>query len=151
MKFLVIPIAIVLILYVNQYNQLPTEFLEFSDHLTRIQARHNHMVKLILEESNHRERRQFAYQYLEQATHWIDIIEDCSVDLKARSKGYTMRVKSKISAKIYISKRLLFTIRESRLMFQNALQGIAEERHMKLLEYEPNRPYRKLFKNIEKK
>jgi|GEM_PF-1010316 len=130
-------------------DQLPDGTLEMEKLLKTIQSKQKKWVMKIIDSPTLEKREEAAREYLSISGTWESEVQTARSFFKKHLKGKTMRVKARLAGKSLEARKLLTIIKESRLMFQNALKGKLDERHKGLLKFESKRAFEKLFLNMK--
>ncbi len=153
MKTLIL-LAVMLVLGIGilkfmEHDQLPEGFSEIQARVEGVETERRVLIQQLLDQQDPEQKREIARRFIHSCPRWKKELVFCLDYFKEHKSGHTMRIVSRISASIYQVKQRLGVLQESQRMLENALQGIMDPKDRPLKDYDPDQPFRKLFKSMK--
>jgi hypothetical protein len=132
-----------------EHDKFPNDYSEIQARIEGVETERRVLIQELLDQKNPEKKREIAKRFIQSCPLWRKELMFCLRYFKKHKTGHTMRIVSHISASIYQVKQRLGVLQESQRMLENALLGIIDPGDRALKDYDPDQPFRKLFKNVK--
>ena len=152
-----VTITTILILLVSSYvyflkifDQMPSEYKTLKKIELDIRQKHTNIISKLSSDSQVN-KRGLASDYLIDSKLWLVELQELVHNYKKIGKGLSMRIRSRLAGEALEIKNQIKLIEQTRIMLQNALTGKVLSDHERLLNFDKDKAYRKIFKSIPSK
>lgn len=138
-------------LFYKKFERPPEDLQRILGSVEQVMQSHHQLIKKIQLSENEQERNETVEEYLNASVLWLDDLTGSLAWLRERRHGYTMRLKSQMATHAFQVRQEISVIKETRLMFENALNGFVDPEHKLLLDFDPKGAYDRLFPALKKR
>lgn len=134
--------------FISNYDRMPSAYDAMLKQELELNNQHNQIIKQLADQNSKLDKRELAQVYISESKLWIIEFEELASNYKKISKGLSMRKRSQLATKTLQIRKTIQMIEETKVILSNALDGKIASEHEKILKFDPNQAYRKMFKNI---
>lgn len=135
------------IVLLKTFDKMPPEYQQLKKLESNLRLKHKNLISK-LSDNTQANKRGLAKDYLLDSKIWILELRELAKDYKIIGKGLSMRKRSQLAGEALEIRNQIKLIEQTQIMLKNALEGKVLAEHEKLLEFDKNEAYRKIFMNI---
>lgn len=132
------------------FDEMPSEYKTLKKVELDLRQKHKNIIsKLSLDSQTN--KKELANEYLIDSKLWLVELQELAQNYKKIGKGLSMRKRSRLAGEALEIKNQIKLIEQTQIILKNALAGKVLAEHEKLLEFDKDKAYRKIFMNIPSK
>ena len=136
--------------FLKTFDQMPSEYKTLKKIELDLHQKHKNLISKLASDSQ-TDKKELANEYLVDSKLWILELQELAQNYKTIGKGLSMRKRSRLAGEALKIKSQIKLIKQTQIMLKNALDGKVLPEHEKLLKFDKDSAYRKIFMNIPSK
>tara|TARA_Y100000589_G_scaffold60946_1_gene51961 strand:+ start:5473 stop:5949 length:477 start_codon:yes stop_codon:yes gene_type:complete len=138
------------IFFLKTFDKMPPNYKILKKSELELKYKHESLISKLADDSQ-TNKRELASEYLQDSKIWILELTELIDNYKILGKGLSMRKRSQLAGEALEIRNQIKLIEQTQIMLKNALDGKVSPEHKKLLNFDKDKAYRKIFKNIPSK
>ena len=133
--------------FIKMFDEMPSEYKTLKKIELDLRKKHETLISRLSLDSQ-TNKKELANEYLIDSKLWLVELQELVQNYKKIGKGLSMRKRSRLAGEALGVKNQIKLIEQTQIMLKNALSGKVLSEHEKLLEFDKDKAYRKIFTSI---